>query len=528
MNRALWLVGFAVFYAACAIPDDERPRRRNNLAPTSDDDPTSPPFPTDDDSTDTLPIDSGGWPTEFGVDVFWTANYPRSAVSVRIHDPEGRQDWRFGMAETEAGSVGWFGEDCFFGTADIQLCHPIEGRRLDLDQGPFADLEAGTRTLLWSDMDLTYFLEDDQGACWVWGHDPSYYDGLGCEHLDNHRTAWVRRQGCGGFSPADPAPLGRRVALTFDDGPHPTVTPAILDTLREAGIPATFFVVGENVDAYPWIVQDILDDPLFEVGNHSFRHPNLAELDDDDALDEVDDTHQALLDQGAMPRFFRFPYGATHCRLADRVRDGWGYRIAGWHADTADWCFASGGTCPPSEYYRVPAAYASDMRGFTVAQLERFEGGVVLLHDIHNRTADELPALIADLTAAGFTFAALDDLAVFPRLNQDDPYDFAWIGESCDPSDDPCFQVEWRSVCQPTSGGHGVCVLPCDRDAHCADRDGGAPLRCVDAGSGGACLAEATGVNDDCADIPGTYPESRNALSSSDGPGARVCVPGGW
>ena len=514
---------------ACSPDAPDGRRLHQGLTPTEPR-PTSPlpEPPVDDDPTDTLPPDSD-WPDDvFGVDVFWTASYPRSAVDVRISDPEGRTGWSFGMAETEAGSAGWFGEDCFVGTGGIALCHPIPGRRLVLDQGSFDEVEEGTRTLLWSEMDLTYFLEAPDGDCWVWGHDPSYYDGLGCELLEDHRTAWVRRQGCGGFSPADPAPLGGRVALTFDDGPHPVVTPDILATLRAHDVPATFFMVGENVEAQPSIVADILADPLFDIGNHSFDHPNLAAASDAEALDQVASTHQALVDAGVSPVFFRFPFGAAHCRIADRIRDQFGYRIAGWHADTADWCYASGGSCPPSEYYRIPAAFSNDMRGFLMEQLQRFEGGVVLLHDIHANTAEELPSIIADIEAAGMTFVALDNLQAFPRLNQSNPHDFPWIGESCDPNADPCWQIEWRSVCEPTTGGDGVCVLPCNRDSHCADRDGGAPLRCVDIGGEGACLAAAMGVNDFCADVVGTYVDGRPAFAGSDGAGADVCVPGPW
>ncbi|MEO0605476.1 MAG: hypothetical protein AAF211_28860, partial [Myxococcota bacterium] len=85
---------------------EELPGPGRNLVPEPEEptEPTDPrDWPTDDDGTDTLPTDSGFVPTEFGVDVFWTANYPRSAVEIRVADPEGRTGWSFGMAETEAG-----------------------------------------------------------------------------------------------------------------------------------------------------------------------------------------------------------------------------------------------------------------------------------------------------------------------------------------------------------------------------------------------------------------------------------------
>src|SRR3954453_13913081 len=63
-------------------------------------------------------------------------------------------------------------------------------------------------------------------------------------------------------------PPGRRIALTFDDGPDPKWTPRIAATLRQLDVPATFFVVGDHVVRYPGIVDDLVDEG-FEVGNHT-------------------------------------------------------------------------------------------------------------------------------------------------------------------------------------------------------------------------------------------------------------------
>src|SRR5690606_24793502 len=133
--------------------------------------------------------------------------------------------------------------------------------------------------------------------CWVWGHDPSYYANLGCAPLGQEATV-ARRGHCSGMDPADPAPLNGRVALTFDDGPHPTVTPQILAILREHGVPATFFVLGEEVDAYPDVVEEIADDPLFAVGNHSWNHKDLALFSEGVLREQVEWTESALTGLG--------------------------------------------------------------------------------------------------------------------------------------------------------------------------------------------------------------------------------------
>ena len=68
-----------------------------------------------------------------------------------------------------------------------------------------------------------------------------------------------------------------RVSITFDDGPDPDWTPAILDILKERGVKAVFFVIGKNAELYPDLLRRIADEG-HEIGNHSFTHANLREL----------------------------------------------------------------------------------------------------------------------------------------------------------------------------------------------------------------------------------------------------------
>ncbi len=440
------------------------------------------------------------------------------------------------MAETEAGANGWYGEDCYVGTGGWQYCHTMAGDTLHLDQE--TDLNAiveGSTTLFWPGFDLTYMIT--QGSdCYVWGHDISYYGSFGCTPINGAvGNPNGRRGGCSGMDPADPAGgLNGRVALTFDDGPHATVTPQILATLRAYNVPATFFMLGENAAVMSnWsIVDDIDQDPLFEIANHSWAHPDFTLLSTAEAHAEINDTHQ-LLSTWTTPQFFRYPYGNTTCTIADITRNDYGQKIAGWHADTADWCYATGtiGTCDQGSYWRIPTGYENDMVGFTLDQLAAFDGGILLMHDIHQYTADNLETIITTLIANGFTFTTLDDVSTFPLLNANTPYDFPWMGEACDTNNDTCWQVEWNGWCEPTGdpsqpANAGICTVPCTD--WCVDRDGVAPLHCAEGlPNEGHCLAQSSSLNTYCADVPGsivdTLPEWDNGS-----PWADVCAPYGW
>lgn len=490
-------------------------------------------LPTAVTSTQVLGIT--GSADAFSVDVHWTGAWPTSDLDVTVHDPLGRTSWSFGMAETSAGGAGWYGEDCYLGTGPTALCHGFTGTSLHLDQvSSIGGVVEGSTTLLWTDMDLTYYLSDG-ATCYTWGHDPSYYAPLGCTVLPAEYTSWGRRSACAALDPWDAGPLGGRVALTFDDGPDTVITPQILATLRAYSVPATFFMVGTQIanPAAAPIIADIAADPLFEIGNHSWDHSDLAGLSTPSQRAQIEDTNAVLAGHGVTPTFFRFPYGSSDCDAVDLVR-GYGHISTGWHVDNGDWCFATGtvGQCTQPEYWRIPPAYATDMRGLTMAQVRDFDGGVVLLHDIHAFVAAELEDLILDVLAEGYTFAPLDEVASFPRLNTDLPFDFPLTGEACDTSNDQCWQTEWRGWCEPTGdpglpATAGVCVVPCEQ-AYCSSRPGTAPLFCAETSPGiGTCLAQATAINASCDDVPGTVETTMTKLGS---PllSASVCKPWAW
>lgn len=98
------------------------------------------------------------------------------------------------------------------------------------------------------------------------------------------------------------------VTLTFDDGPHPAVTPLVLDILDRYGAKACFFCIGSNVTRYPGIVQDILARGHV-VGNHTQNHRILPFLSMSRAKREIEDGQKSLRDCGAPTPYFRFPKG---------------------------------------------------------------------------------------------------------------------------------------------------------------------------------------------------------------------------
>src|SRR5699024_1049658 len=101
----------------------------------------------------------------------------------------------------------------------------------------------------------------------------------------------------------------KKIAITFDDGPHPTETERILKTLDKYDAKATFFMLSKNVTAYPDVAKKVKDQG-HEIANHSVTHPNLNTVSNERARQEVVNSAKAIEKiTGAQPKFFRPPYG---------------------------------------------------------------------------------------------------------------------------------------------------------------------------------------------------------------------------
>src|SRR5262249_33024194 len=185
-------------------------------------------------------------------------------------------------------------------------------------------------------------------------------------------------------------PLGdREVVLTFDDGPLPPFTDIILDTLASQCVKATYFLVGQMASAYPSVVRRIYNEG-HTIGTHSQHHLHLERLSMRLVEREVDSgissVTAALGDTKALSPFFRIPYlGRTNAIerfLEDKQLVTWSVDV-----DTDDWWR---GSTPKAIVQRA------------MRRLNAKGRGIILMHDIHRKTAMALPILLKELKANGY------------------------------------------------------------------------------------------------------------------------------
>ncbi|MGE0115778.1 MAG: glycosyltransferase [Steroidobacteraceae bacterium] len=198
------------------------------------------------------------------------------------------------------------------------------------------------------------------------------------------------------------------IALTFDDGPDPQWTGRILDILRDRHVSATFFVIGENAESNPELVDRIYAEG-HELGNHTFTHPNIADVSEQRTALELNATERFLESRlGHRSLLFRPPYAEdVEPETPDQVRplvftSGMGYYSVGMQIDPDDW------QRPPADQIikRVLDQAASGA------------GNVVLLHDAggdRSATVAALPGLIDALRAQGYRLVTVSQLLKVPR-----------------------------------------------------------------------------------------------------------------
>jgi len=353
------------------------------------------------------------------------------------------------------------------------------------------------------------------------------------EAYRDHLAGKADSSKCSGIVVPDQSGFKKHLALTFDDGPSLTNTPQVLKILAAHGAKATFFVNGKNVssEARRALLKDMVAAGHL-IGNHSQNHLQLTKVSEATLRSEVEQTRQVQLAAGATPRYFRFPFGAATCAAKSTV-ESYGYAVVGWHIDSADWCFASGGGyCPKKTFQYVDDKYRGDLVGYVLSQAKQTGGGVLLFHDIHGYTVSVLDELLDGLEQAGYSFVLPSDQATFPLLNGNTAAK-PWIGDPC-ASDAGCgFLVNSASskcltYALASGGAGGFCSAPCE--GTCPDRAGKATTFCATVSGKGACVSRASSVNQQCQTIPGTAPtlSTRFLGKSSAAPATvLVCLPKG-
>jgi len=190
---------------------------------------------------------------------------------------------------------------------------------------------------------------------------------------------------------------GQYIALTFDDGPHATLTPKLLDILKEKGVKATFYVLGQCVVANPEVLQRAAAEG-HEIGNHSFDHKAFTKAGGAGVASEVNQTSEAIEKlTGKKPVTVRPPYGSTNSSITKRLNEEFGLKVVMWDVDPLDW------------KYRNASRVTSEILNNTKA------GSIVLAHDIHPTTVAAMPDAIDGLLAKGFKFVTVSELIAMDR-----------------------------------------------------------------------------------------------------------------
>jgi peptidoglycan/xylan/chitin deacetylase (PgdA/CDA1 family) len=176
------------------------------------------------------------------------------------------------------------------------------------------------------------------------------------------------------------------VVLTFDDGPAPSSTRAILAALAAECTKATFFVVGEMAATYPEVVREI-DNEGHTIGTHTWSHPNLRRLSEEKMKAQIESAFAAAETGAGHPiaPFFRYPY-LSHTAASTAYLQSRNIAQFAIDIDSFDWRTRNA--------QRIVRTIA--------AGLDRHDRGIILLHDIHSSTATAVPPILALLKARGF------------------------------------------------------------------------------------------------------------------------------
>lgn len=180
------------------------------------------------------------------------------------------------------------------------------------------------------------------------------------------------------------------VALTFDDGPGYKTTMRLLDGLKERNVRATFFTVGVNIEKRKEVLVRMKEDGHL-IGNHTYSHVNLDEINEEVALEEIIKTNQLIKEiTGEAPKFIRPPYGLWSVQLEEKID----MTPVLWTIDTSDWC-----------NYNV-----NEVVEYVVSEVEN--GDIILMHDIYETSVVAALEIVDRLQSNGYVFVTVDELFI--------------------------------------------------------------------------------------------------------------------
>ena len=185
-----------------------------------------------------------------------------------------------------------------------------------------------------------------------------------------------------------------KIALTFDDGPHPKYTPQILEILKRYDIKATFFTVGINAFYYQQTLKMIIDSG-HEIGNHTYTHPRVNCIRKENLMQEIEkceDTIYSLTDYRT--KLFRPPEGMIDSASLNILRD-LDYSVILWDIDTRDWAHTP----------------ANEIAENVIKNIS--SGDIILMHDYigtNSPTCAALEIFVPELIRQGYNFVVVSEL----------------------------------------------------------------------------------------------------------------------
>ncbi|NEU29255.1 polysaccharide deacetylase family protein [bacterium LRH843] len=186
-------------------------------------------------------------------------------------------------------------------------------------------------------------------------------------------------------------PNKKHVALTFDDGPHHSVTSKILDALTEHHAHATFFVLGNRVEFHPELLLRMKAEG-HEIGNHTWSHPQLTNLSQEEIREQVSSTDgQIMKITGEPATLVRPPYGAINETTLQSIS----HPIVNWSVDTRDW----------------KSRNAESILKEVQKQVR--DGSIILMHDIYPSTAEAVGNVLSWLSQEGYQVVTVSQLLGF-------------------------------------------------------------------------------------------------------------------
>lgn len=179
-----------------------------------------------------------------------------------------------------------------------------------------------------------------------------------------------------------------KIAITFDDGPSATMTPQLLDGLKERGVHATFFLLGQYANESPEIVKRMKEEGHL-IGNHTYNHVQLTKVSHEEFIKEIQSTNELIESiTGETPQFIRPPFGAWKKSMEKEID----MIPVMWDVDPLDWC--------KDDVSCIVKNVVTHVK----------ENDIILMHDRYASSVTAAMQIIDELTKQGYEFVTVEEL----------------------------------------------------------------------------------------------------------------------